>query len=85
MAYLILTSNHSKTNNTKHYVGGQLLTDIRILAICKYEDAPGYYLFYCGADWNEFTDTYHDSIEDAIDQAEFEFANTHSDWIFTRK
>lgn len=85
IAYLILTSKHTKTNNTKHYVSGQLLTGISILTICKYVNDAGYYLFYCGSDWKEFTDTYHDSMEDAMDQAEFEFANTHGDWIISKK
>jgi hypothetical protein len=85
IAYLILNSNHARRNNTSHYVGGTLLIDLYGLAICKYVDDAGYYLFYCNSDWKEFTDTYHGSIEDAIDQAEFEFANTHEDWIFSGK
>ena len=31
------------------------------------------YLFYCDVAWNSVTDTYHDSMESAVEQAEFEF------------
>jgi hypothetical protein len=31
------------------------------------------YLFHCDADWNTVTDTYHDTLEQALSQAEFEF------------
>lgn len=82
IAYLILNSSHTKTNNTKHYIHGKLLTDINGLAICKHDHDTGYYLFYCDNTWKEFTDTYHESIEDAIDQAEFEFANTRESWVY---
>lgn len=43
------------------------------MAIAQYEPGAGAYLLYCDAAWNSVTDTYHDTIEGAIAQAEFEF------------
>jgi hypothetical protein len=43
------------------------------LAICQYDERQGYYLFYCDADWKVVTDGWHESIETAIRQAEFEY------------
>lgn len=43
------------------------------LAICRYHDDDGCYLFYCDALWNVLTDTWHESMEAAIRQADFEY------------
>jgi hypothetical protein len=43
-------------------------------AICKYEAVAGYYLFYCDDNWKEYADTWHETIEDAKDQAEYDDA-----------
>jgi hypothetical protein len=80
ICYLILESKHIKTGNTEHWVGGQPIKEIYGLSICKYESDNGYYLFYCDKNWETITDTYHDTVEDAKDQAEFEFANTIDSW-----
>ena len=45
------------------------------LAIAQYEDSSDVYLFYCTESWEVVTDTYHDSEQDAMAQAEFEFDN----------
>jgi len=76
LAYVTLTERHEATGNTRHHVDGQLLEGFHGLAICKYSEDPGYYLFYCDENWIERTDTYHNTIEDAKEQAEFEFKGT---------
>jgi len=58
---------------TRHVVEGRVVEDFAGLAIAQYELGEGVYLFYCDAEWNSITDTYHDSIEGAVSQAEFEF------------
>lgn len=82
LAFLVLSNNHVKTGATKHYIGGQVLEDTYGLAICQYNNDDGYYLFYCNSDWVEATDTYHETVEDAIGQAEFEYQGTQADWQF---
>jgi len=61
------------TGRTRHVVGEEEVSDFSGLAIVRYEGEPGVYLLYCNADWSSITDTYHDSVEGAIEQAEFEF------------
>ena len=61
------------TGNTAHIVGNKLMEGFNGLAICKYNNEPGYYLFYCNKAWEAVTDTWHQSIEDAKDQGEFEY------------
>lgn len=43
------------------------------LAICQYADQNDYYLFYCDEDWQVLNDTWCQTIDDALNQAEFEY------------
>jgi hypothetical protein len=67
-------SHATATGRTKHVVRGHRPRDFAALAIATYGIASGFYLFYCDAEWRAVTDTYHDTIDAAIAQAEFEFA-----------
>ena len=60
---------------TRHIVEGKEMEGFGGLIIAKYSSDPGFYLFYCDSDWNVITDTYHDSMANAIDQAGFEFGD----------
>jgi hypothetical protein len=66
-------SNAVATGATTHVIKGQQTRDFKGLAIAQYDSDPGFYLFYCDADWRAVTDTYHETIEGAIAQADFEF------------
>ena len=48
--------------------------------IARYANDPGFYLLYFDANGDEMTDTYHDSIEDAMAQADFEFEVRPDEW-----
>ena len=50
------------------------------LAICRYPGDTGYYLFYCDSEWEPITDTWHQSLEDAEHQAEFEYQGAAQTW-----
>ena len=66
---------------TKHVVRGETVDRFDGLAIATTSNGEGFYLFYCDAAWNVITDTVHDSVEDAMDQAEFEFGRLRfRDW-----
>lgn len=80
LLYATLQKEHKPTANTKHYLGGDLMQPSSGLAICRYGNDEGFYLFYCDSDWNVVTDTYHESIEDAKNQAEFEYKDVSNAW-----
>ncbi|MEV0294851.1 hypothetical protein [Nocardia sp. NPDC050710] len=61
------------TGKTRHYVGRRIVDDFAGLAIARYDADPGVYLFYCDAEWNAITDSYHEELGGAYEQAEFEF------------
>jgi hypothetical protein len=52
------------------------------LAICQPGEAQEYYLFGCDADWNVVTDTWHQSLDEAKDVAEFQYEGVNSTWKY---
>ena len=76
--YTAIDERHQPTGGTRHLVGDVPQGPAVALAIC--EDTGGFYLFYCDADWEPVTDTWHESLQDAIDQAEFEYVGTAATW-----
>ncbi len=68
------------TGRTAHYRDGQLQEPAQALAICRYGQDAGWYLFYCDEAWYVRNDTYHDSVEAAKEQAEFEYDGVSALW-----
>ena len=68
------------TGKTKHYSGNTELPKPDFLQLVKYDDDTGYYLFYLDSNKECMTDTYHETIENAIDQALWEFGVKANDW-----
>lgn len=52
------------------------------LAICRYPDQAGFHWFGCDAEWQNVTDTRHETLETAQQQAEFEYEGVGGTWIF---
>ncbi|WP_052177634.1 hypothetical protein [Methylotenera sp. G11] len=72
---------HRHTGNTKQIVDGVVLGPTSGLAICQYEGEDAFYLFGCDENWNSLSDTWHETLEDAKEQAEFEYEGTLKTWI----
>ncbi len=72
---------HVPTGRTSHFVGGELMGKPELLKIVQYRGETGFYLFYCGADGREITDTLHVSIQKAQEQAEWEFGVKPGEWM----
>lgn len=85
--YQTLSTQAKPTGKTRHYSEGNFLNNLfSQLAICQYlkegksdENKP-VYLFYCDINWKVLTDTYHENVEDAKNQAEFEFGGSNQLW-----
>ncbi len=76
----VLTDRHIPTGRTVHRIGGNVVPPPAALQIARYEGDPGFYLFYCSATGEVVTDTYHETLDAALDQAEFEFGIRRSEW-----
>ena len=75
-----LQKHHVPTGKTRHYSGGRLLPPPQELQIVKLAGGKGYYLLYFNEKGEEMTDTFHEEIQGAMDQAEHEFNVTQGDW-----
>lgn len=75
-----IDERHRPTGNCRQIVAGVLQGPAAGLAICQYEGETGYYLFGCDEDWSKLTDTWHERMEDALSQAEFEYEGVSKSW-----
>jgi hypothetical protein len=79
---LFVTSlaGHASTGRTTHRRDGRILPKPTSLAISKVGSKPGVFLFYYDERGDVLTDTYHDTVEGAFEQAQFEFNIIRSEW-----
>jgi hypothetical protein len=84
MEYIILkevsVEGREQTGKTKHYMGDEQLPPAAKLQIVQYPGDEGFYLFYLDSDGEVMTDTYHDTLESALKQANFEYAVKQNEW-----
>lgn len=76
-----IDGRHSPTGACVHTVGGESPGPVSALAICRHEGDPGFFLYYCDADFRALTDTWHASLEDARHQAEMEYEGVSETWV----
>src|SRR5689334_23034982 len=84
-----LKPQHHPTGKTRH-TEGYLLTESIVrgaelptpseLVIAQLPPDDGYYLLYLDNTGSEITDTYHDSLEKALEQAKWEFDVEPGEW-----
>ncbi len=82
---IVLGPHHLATGKTQHYQKEQELPPASTLKIATYEDTEGFYLLYLDANGNELTDTFHDTIEEAFSQAEWEYNVKPDEWETIKK
>jgi hypothetical protein len=74
LRYAIVGEGVTATGNTVHrFHPSGVMGPAAGLAICRYDGEEGFYLFYCDAEWNVVTDTWHESLAAALKQADFEY------------
>lgn len=80
ICFTVIDERHQPTGNCKQIVGGVLQEPAAGLAICQYEGEECFYLFGCDSAWQTITDTWHETLEDARNQAEFEYRSVSQTW-----
>jgi hypothetical protein len=75
LKYAVVSSEVRPTGATRHERDGAVLPAASALAVAKYDSEPegSYYLFYLDPNGRVMTDTWHESVERALDQAAFEY------------
>jgi hypothetical protein len=81
ICHTLIDERHRFTGNTRQIVAGKLMGPMAGLAICPYDGDEAFYLFGCDPEWNSLTDTWHQSLDEAKDQAEFEYEGAKWTWI----
>lgn len=79
--YVYLTNEHSSTFRTVHKIGDKVIDKPYKLQIVKYKNCNGFYLIHLNINEEEMTDTYHDTLEDAMEQADWEFGINKKEWV----
>lgn len=80
LRYALVDESIRATGSCKHWIGGKMVESARALVICQYGGEPGYYLFSCDSSWQVVTDTWHETMEGALRQAEFEYEGITVNW-----
>ena len=80
ICYTPLDQRHRQTGSCSQIRNGAVAGPASGLAICQYPDESGYFLFGCDADWDVLSDTWHQTLEDAKHQAEFEYTGVSCTW-----
>ena len=68
-----VTADVLATDRTRHVVDGEPKGPFAQLAIVRYPGDDGYHLFYLDTGGGVITDTYHDTLERAVEQADYEY------------
>jgi hypothetical protein len=77
---VLLGAKHRPTGSTLHYRDGMLLGPPSELLIGYFDGSGGFYLLYLDGYGEEMTDTYHESVDKAMEQAQVEFGVTPDEW-----
>lgn len=88
LRYASIDDDVRPTGATKHSYGD--LVDGEIVAggplgpfaaLAIQGDDSGYFLLYLDADGSPVTDTWHETLDDALEQAEFEYEGITAKWV----
>lgn len=75
---------HVRTEKTRHYHGGALLPTPATLILVQFGPKE-YNLIHLDDDGKEMTDTFHETIDDALSQSEREFRVKSCEWEVTEE
>jgi hypothetical protein len=79
-----LGPHHLRPGRTKHTIidanGVRDFAPFVALKIASYSNEVSCYLFHISED-GDMADTWHESIEEALDQAEYEFGVQRTEWV----
>jgi len=82
VARVKLKPHHVPTGNTRHILASGRVIEPVLTSLCIVhdEDSSGVFLFYCDDDGVALADTWHQTVDDAKAQAEFEFSVRPNEW-----
>jgi hypothetical protein len=75
-----IDARHRATGACRHILPSGIAPPAAGLAICENVDGMSFYLFGCNSDWVPITDTWHETLEKALRQAESEYEGVSLTW-----
>jgi len=86
VAYSIVGAENPRTGNTAQIVAGVTKGAATAMIIAQYANDTAYYVFGCYGDkWASETDTWHEDIEDAVEQLDWEYRNLSKNLVWYAK
>ena len=76
----VLGDHHLRPGRTRHSLNGKDFPPFVSLEIAQFPTDSGFYLLHICAS-GEVADTWHETVEDAMHQAEFEFGVHKDEWV----
>ncbi|KAA2254867.1 hypothetical protein F0L68_29230 [Solihabitans fulvus] len=67
------TAETQATGATRHSWIADPAMEVSYLVLARYGSESDTYLFYCDESWQVLSDTMHPTVDEAIEQANFEF------------
>lgn len=80
---IVLEPHHVGTGRTRHYRDGALNSRPARLIIVRFSD--GFNLIHLDSQGSEMSDTFHESVDNAVEQAAFEFSIKPEEWSSVNK
>lgn len=80
LMHVTLLEKHAPTGKTVHTLNGAPVRATAALKLVQYVSDPGYYLIHLDEAGDEVTDTYHETIESTLAQANWEYRVQPEDW-----
>lgn len=77
---VVLGGHHLRPGRTRHSMNGKDFPPFVSLEIAQYPNDSGFYLLHICAS-GEVADTWHESLEEAMHQADFEFGVQTNEWV----
>ena len=76
---IVLGEHHLSPGRTRHCINGTEFPPFKSLVIATYPGDPGFFLLHLAAD-GQCADTWHETLDDAFHQAEYEFEVRRDEW-----
>ena len=77
----VIDDRHRPTASCRQIVAGEVRSPAAALAICQDVGGQAYYLFGCDDEWRTVTDTWHETLDEALQQAELEYEGVSATWL----
>lgn len=81
ICYTPIDERHRFTGNCQYSNTDGPQGPMVVLAICQYKGEDAFFLFGCDAEWQAVTDTWHHTLTEAKEMAEWEYEGVSETWI----